>query len=160
MDKAKIVDTYINEDGHMINVYESGAEYNTVTNRLVKPASHTLITAENSTDMYRRSQEVARAAFIDGANDAVDKLRPDLAPESLGDKRYVYAVGYVTQQKALTAKDPKQTDAARLLLNVGERFGDRQEGKTGNTTNILVVDADVRRALELLKNMQDAQLHE
>jgi hypothetical protein len=61
--------------------------------------------------------------------------------------------------KALTVNDPKAVDAARFIFKE-TGISDEHTEKPGNTTNILVVDADVRRALELLKNMQDAQLHE
>lgn len=121
---AKIVET-VERDGHIINVYESGAEYDMTEKRLLKPANHTLITAENATVFNRTRKELARLALIDGANEAVQQLRPDLASvEEYGSQAYVRAIGYVTTQKALTAKDPKQTDAARMLLNIGERLDD------------------------------------
>lgn len=54
---AKIVNTYTNDEGHIINVYESGAEYNTATSRLVKASPKTQITSENATSYIRKRQE-------------------------------------------------------------------------------------------------------
>jgi hypothetical protein len=58
---AKVIDTYTNEAGHEIDVYESGAEYNRTLKRLAKPAAHTVITAQNATALNRKRQEKAAA---------------------------------------------------------------------------------------------------
>jgi hypothetical protein len=139
----------IERDGDIINVYVSGAEYNVTKKKLVKPASHTLITAENATALNRRRQEMAREELIAGANEAVAELRPDLLDAVLqGNQAYVRAIGYATTKKALNPKDPKQTEAARLMLNVGERLGQDEQG----------APADLRQTPRLVLVLQ--QLHE
>jgi hypothetical protein len=124
---ANIVEV-VERDGDTINIYESGAEYNVTQKKLVRPASHTLITDENATAYNRRRQELARQELIAGANEAVEELRPEIAAQAMqGDLAYVRAIGYATTAKALNPKDPKQTEAARLLLNIGERLGQQDQ---------------------------------
>lgn len=50
-------------NGETIAIYESGAEYNTVTNRLVKAPPRAAITPENSNEYKRKRQEKAAAAL-------------------------------------------------------------------------------------------------
>lgn len=147
---AKIIDTYTRDDGHIINVYESGAEYDTTDKKLIKPAAHTVITAENTTDYNRRRQELVRAAFVAGAIEATDEKFPDLV--AAGDLRHVHALGLVTQKKGMNEKDPKQTDAARLVLNVGERISETKTIESTSTrVNVLVIPDEVARFLVELK---------
>lgn len=123
---AQIIET-IERDGDTINVYESGAEYNVTQKKLIKPASNTLITAENATAYNRRRQELARQELIAGANEAVAELRPEIAAQAMqGNLAYVRAIGYATATKAMNPRDPKQTDAGRMLLNIGERLGQEE----------------------------------
>lgn len=153
---AKIVEQ-VERDGDVINIYESGAQYNVTKKKLIYPASNTLITGENATAYNRRRQELARAEFIAGANEAVEHLKPDLMPLS-GDLAYVRAIGYATQQKAMAPKDPKQTDAARLALNVGERIGDSSQPTTqNNTINVIALPDEVVQLFADLKRRLHAE---
>lgn len=148
---AQIIDSYTTEDGHLINVYASGAEYDTTAKRLVRPAAHTVINPENATEYNRRRQELAREAFVQGATEATAEKFPEMLVS--GDLGYVRAVGYVTQQKAMTAKDPKQPEAAKLVLNVGERIGDTKTIETTQTrVNVLVLPENVARLFADLKS--------
>ncbi|HEY6018669.1 MAG TPA: hypothetical protein VIY48_01910 [Candidatus Paceibacterota bacterium] len=69
---AEVVSTYTREDNHIIDVYASGAEYDRTAGRLARPASHTLITAENATDYNRKRREKTaesvRLAIVESTN--------------------------------------------------------------------------------------------
>jgi len=67
---AKIIDTYISENGHEISVYESGAEYDTVEKRLVK-GSAPPITVDNAREMQARSTARKREVMLAASNRAV-----------------------------------------------------------------------------------------
>ena len=58
---ATKVSEYTREDGHVIAVYESGLERDTVDGRIVKPAKSAIITAETSKELHRKRQEKAAA---------------------------------------------------------------------------------------------------
>ncbi len=142
---ATVVQT-VERDGDTINIYESGAEYNVTQKKLIYPASSTLITAENATALNRRRQELARIELIAGANEAVEHLRPDVVPIA-GDLAFVRAIGYATQQKAMTPKDAKQTDAARLMLTAGAQLADKPPETINNTMNVIALPADILHAI-------------
>ena len=110
---AKVVSTYTNAEGHEIAVYESGAERDTVTRRLVKPATHTLITAENSTALHRERQELKRARLLAGAARTLDRSGDWTTPNDLD---VVEALGEAVMMKALNPDNVKQVDAARFIL--------------------------------------------
>lgn len=69
---AKIVET-VERDGHVINVYESGAEYDTTDKKLIKGPTGSQITAENASVYIRRRQEkqarLLREAIVTETND-------------------------------------------------------------------------------------------
>lgn len=59
---TKVINTYTREsDGHIIDVYESGAERDRTAGRMCKPAAGTLITAQNTAEYNRRRQEKTAA---------------------------------------------------------------------------------------------------
>lgn len=70
---AKIVET-VERDGHQIAIYESGAEYDMTTKRLVKPAPHTIITAEKATALIRQRQEKTAALLRKRIVEATNKV--------------------------------------------------------------------------------------
>lgn len=142
---ATVIET-VEIDGEVINIYESGARYNVTQGRLIYPASNTMISAENATAYNRRRQELARAELVAGANEAVEHLKPDVVPLA-GDLAYVRAIGYATQQKAMTPKDAKQTDAARLMLSVGAQLGEQKVETINNTMNVIQMPAEILSAL-------------
>jgi hypothetical protein len=156
MDKAKIVET-TEIDGRRVNVYDSGLMKDASNGYIVKPPEHTLIDAEKSTELHRLNQQRKQEIMIAAATEAVE--RGDYRVK-YGDLAFAAAIADTAMMKATTPDDPKAIDAARFILQETGLSARQQEAQQGNTTNILVVDADVRRALELLKNMQDAQLHE
>ncbi len=128
---AQVVEV-VEGDGKTIWVYDSGMERDATTGQIVKPAPHTIIrTTEKASELHRRRQELARAELIAGATEAVAQLRPDLIPVA-GSMAYIRAIGFATQSKAMMPKDPKQTDAARLLLTVGAQIGAQPVAPTNN----------------------------
>jgi len=95
---------------------------------------------------------------VAGANEAVEHLKPDVLPIA-GDMAYIRAIGYATTQKALTPKDPKQTDAARLMLNIGAQLGESKQPETiNNTVNMLVLSDEQAEALVQLRERLQASL--
>jgi len=144
-------------DGETINIYKSGAEYNFTRKKLIRPADHTIITAENTTEYNRRRQELARAAFVEGANNATAEKLPEFLPA--GELAYVRAIGYVTQQKAMNDKDAKQPEAAKLALNIGERLGETKTVETMRTNvNVLVMPENVATFFEDVRKRLDSQV--
>jgi hypothetical protein len=119
----------------------------------------TQITSETASDFHAQRQEKKRSTLMRAANAVAEQGGGVDGRLLTGDMAYVEAIGEAMTMKALTVNDPKAVDAARFIFKE-TGISDEHTEKPGNTTNILVVDADVRRALELLKNMQDAQLHE
>jgi hypothetical protein len=110
---AKVVSTYNNDDGHNINVYESGAEYNTVTKRLCKPAEKNIITSANAREIQSRRQQKKQELLALGALEAVERsdwLRMH------GSDAWIVAVGHAQAVKATTVDDPKATAAANFLF--------------------------------------------
>lgn len=79
---AKIVRTE-ERDGHLINVYESGAEYDTTDKKLIRPPASSLITAENVTVFNRRRKEKAaaalRARIVEAHNKKMDVVKSSAA---------------------------------------------------------------------------------
>lgn len=72
---AKVIRTYKDDAGHEIAVYESGAEYDTVAKRLVKPATATVLTSERATSLIRQRREKAAAALRSAiVTETMDKL--------------------------------------------------------------------------------------
>jgi hypothetical protein len=147
-----------------VRILSNGAIYDMDRKRIValRPelaTKPTQITSETASDFHALAQEKKRNALRRAANAVAEQGGGVDGRELWGDMAYVEAIGEAMTMKALTVNDPKAVDAARFIFKE-TGISDEHTEKPGNTTNILVVDADVRRALELLKNMQDAQLHE
>ncbi|TXI10483.1 MAG: hypothetical protein E6Q68_08135 [Polynucleobacter sp.] len=60
---ATVISEYTRDDGHVIAVYESGAEYDKTAKRLAKAPEKYAITAENTSEYKRRRQEKQQAAL-------------------------------------------------------------------------------------------------
>lgn len=123
---AVIVSKYTNEAGQEIAVYESGAEYNTVEKRLVKPAAHTVLTAERATSLNRQQLEKKRQRARDGANAALlalqrrDKDSGGMVAvwESPRDLDFVEAITEAQTAQALSVDSPYSTMAANFVMKV------------------------------------------
>lgn len=96
-------------------ILKNGAVYDMEKHRIVSNPGGGLaaFTSETARQAQARHQELKRAAVIAGANAAVE--RNDYH-EAYGDLAYVAAIAEVQTNKALTADDPKSTDAARFVF--------------------------------------------
>jgi hypothetical protein len=108
---AQVIDT-VERDGRVIRVYDNGMERDASTGRIVKPASGTLITAENATEYHRMRRNQKQAVIAAAANAAVE--RADF--KAHGGMAFVAAIADTAMLKATTPDDPKAIDAARFLL--------------------------------------------
>jgi hypothetical protein len=147
---AKIVNTYTNDAGQLVNVYESGAEYNTVEKRLVKPAEHTVITTQNATAYNRARQELKRAVIASAANAAVER---DDYRMMHGDLAFVAAIAEAQYIKATTADDPKSTDAARFIFHETGISEAKQSETVHNTVNVIALPDDVAQAIADMRRL-------
>lgn len=94
---------------------KNGAVYDMEKHRITSNPGGGLaaFTSESAKAAQARRQELKRAAVVAGANAAVE--RNDYK-EAYGDLAYVAAIAEVQTNKALTADDPKSTDAARFVF--------------------------------------------
>lgn len=79
----KVINTYTNEQGEVINEYESGAVYNVSRGRLAKPAAATVIRSrEKATEYNRKRQEKTAARLRQGITAAAAAVLPDPVGDS------------------------------------------------------------------------------
>ena len=133
MAKAKIVDTVI-RDGHTIQIYESGAEFDRTTGRLCKPATKNIIDSEKAKEYNRRYRELRAQTITEAANNAVENSSHRV---NYGDMAWVAAVAEAQYIKATTPEDPKSTAAASFLFR--QAGIDAEQEKNGGGS--LVPDA-------------------
>jgi hypothetical protein len=114
-DMPVIVDTFVNEAGETINVYESGAHYNATRKHLVKAPESAMITKENVHRFKEQLAEKKREAIVRGASRALEKAQPGewTAPNALD---VAEALAEAITMKAMNPDNPKQVDAARFIL--------------------------------------------
>lgn len=129
---AKIVDTYKNDQGEIINVYESGAQYNVTKGRLVGAPPQAQFTKETSLVAVERRLELKREAVARGAAKVLEGTGD--WEEPITDMDVVEAVSEAVMLKALNPKDPKQVDAARYLEN-GMGLSENQTSSSASPSN-------------------------
>jgi hypothetical protein len=152
---AEIVETR-EVDGRRINVYASGAEYDMDAKRLVKPASHTVITQENATDLNRRRLELKRERLLVGAARTLERGGDWDTPNDLD---VVEALGEAVMMKALNPDSAKQVDAARFILQeTGLAEAQQPAGTVNNTMNVLALPDDILHALTELRSRLNSVL--
>jgi hypothetical protein len=132
---AKVVSSYDNEDGHKINVYESGAEYNTVTKRLCRPADKNIITSETAKEIQSMGQRKKQELLKLGALEAVE--RSDWL-NLHGPDAWIVAIGHAQAIKATTPEDPKATAAANFMKKeTGLSIQKREEDPVVQATGLV-----------------------
>jgi hypothetical protein len=152
---AEIVETR-EVDGRRINVYASGAEYDMDAKRLVKPASHTVITQENATDLNRRRLELKRERLLVGAARTLERGGDW---EQATDLDVVEAISEAVMMKALNPDNAKQVDAARFILTEsGLAEAQQQAGTVNNTVNMIALPDDILHALTELRSRLNSVL--
>ena len=109
---ATIVDTFKNEQGETINVYESGAHYNVDRKHLVKAPDHAMITPEKSIELKKILAEKKREAVARGAARVLERSGDWDTPNALD---VIEAISEAVMLKALNPDNPKQVDAARYI---------------------------------------------
>ena len=146
--------TWVYDNG--LEMYQDGG--------IAKPASHTLITVENTTAMHRARREQKRAVVVAAANAAVE--REDYR-HNHGDLAFVAAITEAQYIKATTPDDPKSTDAARFILTeagISESQRGPADGENNAAVNELMqVVADIAaivRRIDAGAEVIDGQLHE
>lgn len=133
---------YTRDDGHVIAVYESGAEYDMTTKKLVNSPKSVQITKENAIAMQARKQQNKRARIEAGAMAAVQDKMPDAFTGDDGD--WIEAVAQQVAYKALDKLDPKQVDAARFLLQeAGLSDKQQQEQRQDDMMQVIMRLADL-----------------
>jgi hypothetical protein len=110
---ATIVNTFVNELGETINVYESGAHYNVTRKHLVKAPESAMITKENAWKFKEQLAEKKREALVKGAARVLERSGEWETPNALD---MVEAIGEAVMLKALNPDNPKQVDAARFMM--------------------------------------------
>jgi len=113
---ATIVDTFKNEEGETINVYESGAQYNTTRGRLIRAPERSMFTPETSPDAHRKKAELKRQRLLAGAAKVLESSADWEMPDDLD---VVEAIGEAAMLRAMDGdiRNSKQIDAMRFILN-------------------------------------------
>jgi hypothetical protein len=166
-----IVNTFVNDLGETINVYESGAHYNVTRKHLVKAPESAMITKENAWKFKEQLAEKKREAIVRGAARTLARTQEWDVPNALD---VAEALAEAVMMKALNPDNPKQVDAARFIMaeaglaetqtktnEVAQQFGDlaqaagqllaflrgdAREVIDGNVTDVkqIPVDTDIR----------------
>ena len=110
---ATIVDTFKNELGETINVYESGAHYNVDRKHLVKAPEQYKITTENVGKFKEQLAEKKREAVARGAAKVLERSGEWVAPNAID---VVEAIAKAIMLKALDPTNAKQVDAGRYIM--------------------------------------------
>jgi len=110
---ATVVDTYKNEQGETINVYESGAQYNVTRGRLVGAPPSKQFTKETAITAVERRAELKREAVARGAAKVLERSGEWEVPNNID---VAEAIGEAVMLKALSPENPKQVDAARFIF--------------------------------------------
>ena len=140
---AKVVGTE-QRNGHTIQIYESGAEYDMTAKHLVKAPPRAMITADNAREMQARNQVLKRKAVTDAANAVVaasGSVNGDLYKAQHGNLAWVAAISEAVTMRALdnSNANTKQIDAARWLTaeaGLAEQRSQEQPQRS-NTDDVL-----------------------
>lgn len=149
---AEIVRTYTDDNGHTINVYKSGAEYNTDRKRLIKPSESGKITVANTSER-KRQRQAKTAALLRQAivTETVDKLD---VPGNIRAPAAVAAAGGILWREIVLDRD----QYARDRLAAWEKIGQRAEILTDNDVQEQTAQAPqmVMAVTELVRAIRDA----
>lgn len=143
-----IIETFVNEAGDTINVYESGAHYNDTKKHLVKAPERAMITKENAWKFKEQLAEKKREAIIRGAGRALEKVQP--GEWSLPNAADVAeALAEAITMKALNPDNPKQVDAARFIMQ--EAGISESQTKSSEEAQQFAGDPAVRELVALMR---------
>lgn len=147
---ATIVSTYINDEGHEIAVYASGAERDVAAGRMVKAPASTLITSENATALTRKRWEKFRLA----SNSRIVREAAAIDPTV---KTPADAYGLLTSRQyvALLDYDKPRVDELEKMgeIMAGGSMDRRQPETVNNTMNVIALPEDVARAIADLRRL-------
>jgi hypothetical protein len=128
---ATIVNTYTNEDGHEIAVYDSGLERNQTLGRIHKPAPSTLITTENSRELYRVRQAKKQQRVQAGAAKFLEATGQWDAPNDLD---VIEAVAEQVMERAMDT-DPKNSAQIKAADWIMENMGYSERENAAKSAN-------------------------
>jgi hypothetical protein len=149
---ATIVNTFKNEQGETINVYESGAQYNVTRGRLVGAPPSTQFTKETAVLAVEKRAELKREAVARGAAKVLENSGDWETPITGMD--VVEAVSEAVMLKALNPKDPKQVDAARYLEN-GMGLAENQPSSSVSPSNQAATALGTELARQFMQIVND-----
>jgi hypothetical protein len=112
---ATIVET-VERDGHTINIYESGAEYNVTLKKLVKAPPSAMITKANAHIMKQKRQEKAARLLREAiVAETMDKLQvPAHGPAAA-----VAAAGGILWREIVLGEDVYPRDRLDAYMKLG-----------------------------------------
>lgn len=155
-----IVETYEDENGDTINVYESGAVYNQSKGRLIGAPPRAQFTPETAVVAVERRAELKREAIARGAAKVLERTGEWDAPNDID---VAEALGEAVFLKALNPDNPKQVDAARFVLQeMG--IAESQTSSTAVPNNFTAVGqqfAELARSIQqIVSDVLAAQVRE
>jgi hypothetical protein len=155
---AQIVATYKDEEGREVLQYDNGMLKDAATGHLMRGPDHALITtSERGRELVaaRRAKGI-RAQLRGMARGADIDLDPDMIEDELiskaADAGEVYTAHF--GKTFLKSNNIRGLGEAYSKLMAPFATDEKDNSEPGSTTNILVIDADTRRALEMLQDLQ------
>lgn len=148
---ANVVANEIRE-GRVVLIYENGLEKWADTGHIIKPPVDTQITSATASEYHRARKEQRRAVARAAANGAVSKKQ---FIELYGEDAFIAATVDSAMVKAQNAKDPKQIEASRYVMEqtgVSIESGNRSGDDPGDKkSRILLLIAELSRRDDLEK---------
>jgi hypothetical protein len=154
---AQIVATFTDEEGREVLQYDNGMLKDAATGHLMRGPDNALIkTSERARELVARRVQIGRERAIEGIDEAAVEMgiMPMNKAGSGESWKLLNKRGFTIAHNADNARNFSQ-----LLETIGKTTGytaPERDAKSepDRTTNILVIDADVRRALEMLQDLQ------
>jgi hypothetical protein len=148
---ATIVNTFKNEQGETINVYESGAQYNVTRGRLVGAPPSTQFTKETAVLAVEKRAELKREAVARGAAKVLERSGEWEAPN---DMDVVEALSEAVMLKALNPDNPKQVDAARFIMQESG-MAENQTSSNASPSNFAATALGTELARQFMQIVND-----
>jgi hypothetical protein len=159
---AQIIATFTDEQGREILQYATGVQKIKATGHLLRgPDSALITTSERARELVARRVQIGRERATEGIDEAAVEMgiMPMNKAGSGESWKLLNKRGFTIAHNADNARNFSQ-----LLETIGKTTGytapERERdanSEPATTTNILVIDADVRRALEMLQDLQKKQ---
>lgn len=152
---SKIVET-IEQDGEVINVYESGAKYNVTRGHLVAPATAGKITPENSRELSQRARTKGLLSQLKGlAKSNGVELPPDADMEQViagaGDTLEALTMHFAdTFKKSSNLRGMAEGYRQLAAPLIGEK---PEEGTTSNTMNVYYIPPETVKFMTDLRQL-------